>query len=90
MPRIFFKKKKQFFAGVTLKSVAGQNPLNYDPSKAYQYSYQTEVLLNDASSKRANRPQQDVGVKIGLDFELSTAYRDKDVHMFKIKVNIAT
>lgn len=71
---------------VTLKSVVGQNPLSYDPSKAYTYSYQTEVLLNDANSKKASRPTQDVGVKITLDFEISTAYRDKDVHMFKIKI----
>ena len=75
---------------MTLKSVQGQNPLNYDPSKRYVYSYETEVSLNDANSKRASRPQQDVGVKISLDFELSTAYRDKDVHMFKLQVSVIT
>ncbi|GFO23516.1 microsomal triglyceride transfer protein large subunit [Plakobranchus ocellatus] len=71
---------------VTLKSVVAQTALSYDPTKAYLYSYQSEVLLNDASSKRETRPQKDVGFKIGLEFELTTAYRDKDVHMFKIKI----
>ncbi|GFS09183.1 microsomal triglyceride transfer protein large subunit [Elysia marginata] len=83
---ILFMTISSLLQCVTLKSVAGQNPLNYDPTKAYYYSYQSEVVLNDASSKKASRPQQDVGVKIGMEFELSTAYRDKDVHMFKIKI----
>ncbi|BFZ02912.1 hypothetical protein BsWGS_05951 [Bradybaena similaris] len=63
--------------------------LKYDQSKVYSYSYQTDVLLNDINSKKATRPQQDVGVLLSIDFDLSTVYKDGDSQIFKLSIQKA-
>ena len=61
--------------------------LEYDPAKTYSYLYETDVLLNDMNSKKATRPQQDVGVKMEVNFKLSTLYKDSEVQLFKLLVS---
>uniref|UniRef100_A0A2C9LD41 Vitellogenin domain-containing protein n=1 Tax=Biomphalaria glabrata TaxID=6526 RepID=A0A2C9LD41_BIOGL len=65
------------------------NSLQYDPSRTYTYSYQTDLLLNDANSKRLTSAQKDVGVNFTIRFELSTVYKDESVQLFKLHITKA-
>ncbi|CAG5117109.1 unnamed protein product, partial [Candidula unifasciata] len=58
--------------------------LKYDQSKVYSYSYQTDILLNEVNSKKSTRTQEDVGVQLSIDFDLSTVYKDDTSQIFKL------
>lgn len=60
--------------------------LDYDSSKTYSYVYETDLLLNDVSSRKSTRPQQDVGVKLAINFQLSSLYKDSQVQLFKLNI----
>ncbi|XP_005091025.1 microsomal triglyceride transfer protein large subunit [Aplysia californica] len=69
-----------------LSSVLQCIALDYDSSKTYSYSYETDLHLNDANSKRATRAQQDVGVKLSVSFQLSTLFKNSEVQLFKLSI----
>ena len=61
--------------------------LHYDPSKTYSYVYETDVEVNDVNSPKTSRPYKDVGVKLFINFQLSTLYKNAEVQLFKLVVS---
>lgn len=64
--------------------------VHYELGKTYKYTYDTKVLFNDDSSKKETRAQQDVGLRIRLEFDLTPMYSDSESQMIRLQVSQAT
>ncbi|KAL4240543.1 hypothetical protein ACF0H5_001335 [Mactra antiquata] len=63
--------------------------VNYEVGKTYQYTYESNVLFNDDSPKKDSRAQQDVGLRIRLEFDLTPMYGDTETQMMRLMVRQA-
>lgn len=63
--------------------------IHYEFGKTYKYSYETEVLFNEDSTKKETRAQQDVGLRVRLEFDLAPMFSDSESQMMRIQVSQA-
>ena len=60
--------------------------VHFEFGKTYKYTYDTKVLFNEDNAKKESRAQQDVGLRIRLEFDFTPLFQDRHTQLVRLQV----
>ena len=62
-------------------------PLEYTPSRQYNYHYETQVAFNEPDIEKTSQPKKDVGFKFTSDVSLTPVWNTNNKMLIKLTVS---
>ncbi|WAQ96562.1 MTP-like protein [Mya arenaria] len=74
---------------VAILAIQGES-VHYEFGKTYKYTYDTKILFNEESGQKESRAQQDVGLRIRLEFDFTPLFEGDGSQLVRLQVSQAT
>jgi len=62
--------------------------VHFEYGKNYKYTYDTKILFNEDSAQKESRAQQDVGLRIRLEFDFTPIFQGHDSQLIRLQVRM--